>query len=52
MNVDVADGLPDLRNISLTELDMAGDSALDAALARILDSEADCNFNSFNSSIS
>jgi hypothetical protein len=52
MNVDVADGLLlDVRDISLTQWDATGDSALDAALARIMDSASNCNFNSFGSSI-
>jgi FXSXX-COOH protein len=50
---DVADGLLlDVREISLADLEFAyEDSALSQALNRILASSADCNFNSFNSSI-
>jgi hypothetical protein len=50
---DVADGLLlDVREISITDLEFADDeSALNRALRRILTSNADCNFNSFNSSI-
>ena len=50
---DVADGLLlDVREISITDLEFADtDSALSRALNRILSSNADCNFNSFNSSI-
>jgi len=50
---DVADGLLlDVREISIDDLDFADEeSALSQALRRILISNADCNFNSFNSSI-
>jgi hypothetical protein len=53
---DVADGLLlDVREISITDLEFSGEegeeSALDRALRRILESNTDCNFNSFNSSI-
>jgi hypothetical protein len=50
---DVADGLLlDVREISIDDLDFADEeSALSQALRRILTSNADCNFNSFNSSI-
>lgn len=50
---DVADGLLlDVQEISLADLDFADEeSALSQALRRILTSNADCNFNSFNSSI-
>jgi hypothetical protein len=50
---DVADGLLlDVREISITDLEFADEgSALNQALRRILTSNADCNFNSFNSSI-
>lgn len=51
---DVADGLLlDVREISIIDLEFADtDSALSRALERILSSNPDCNFNSFNSSIS
>jgi hypothetical protein len=51
---DVADGLlVDVREVSITDLQFADtDSALSRALDRILTSNPDCNFNSFNSSIS
>lgn len=51
---NVADGLLlDVREISITDLEFTdGDSALSLALERILASNPDCNFNSFNSSIS
>lgn len=51
---DVADGLLlDVREISITDLEFADTgSALSLALERILSSNPDCNFNSFNSSIS
>ncbi len=50
---DVADGLLlDVREINITDLEFADpDSALSRALGRILASNAECNFNSFNSSI-
>jgi hypothetical protein len=49
---DVADGLLlDVSEISITDLEFADDSALSMALERILSSNPDCNFNSFNSSI-
>jgi hypothetical protein len=50
---DVADGLLlDVREISISDLEFTDeDSALNRALRRILKSNADCNFNSFNSSI-
>jgi hypothetical protein len=51
---DVADGLLlDVRDLSLSDLEFAdANSALSQALERILMSKPDCNFNSFNSSIS
>jgi hypothetical protein len=50
MNVDVADGLLlDVRDINID--DLLDESALDRALERILASNTECNFNSFNSSI-
>ncbi len=51
---DVADGLLlDVREISVTDLEFVdADSALSQALERILSSNPECNFNSFNSSIS
>jgi hypothetical protein len=51
---DVADGLLlDVREISVTDLEFVdADSALSLALERILSSNPECNFNSFNSSIS
>ena len=54
MNDDVADGLLlDVREISVTDLEFVdADSALSLALERILSSNPECNFNSFNSSIS
>jgi hypothetical protein len=50
---DVADGLLlDVREINITDLEFADtESALSRALERILDSNADRNFTSFNSSI-
>jgi hypothetical protein len=50
---DVADGLlPDVREISVTDLEFAdADSALSLALKRILTSQPDRSFNSFNNSI-
>jgi hypothetical protein len=50
---DVADGLLlDVREISITDLEFADEeSALNQALRRVLTSNADCNFNSFNSCI-
>jgi hypothetical protein len=50
---DVADGLLlDVREISIADLEFTDEgSALSRALQRILTSNADCNFNSFNSSI-
>jgi hypothetical protein len=50
---DVADGLLlDVREISITDLGFTDEeSALNRALQRILMSNAECNFNSFNSSI-
>lgn len=51
---DVGDGLLlDVREISIIDLEFTDtDSALSRALERILVSNPDCNFNSFNSSIS
>jgi hypothetical protein len=51
---NVADGLLlDVREISISDLKFADtDSALSLALKRILTSNPECNFNSFNSSIS
>jgi hypothetical protein len=51
---DVADGqLLDVREISILDLEFAdAGSALSRALERILSSDPECNFNSFNSSIS
>lgn len=50
VSVDVADGLLlDVRDISITDLD--DESGLDRALARILASNTECNFNSFGSCI-
>jgi hypothetical protein len=51
---NVGDGLLlDVREISINDLGFAdADSALSMALERILVSNPDCNFNSFNSSIS
>jgi hypothetical protein len=51
---DVADGLlVDVREVSIIDLAFAdAGSALSRALERILSSNSDCNFNSFNSSIS
>jgi hypothetical protein len=51
---NVADGLLlDVREISISDLEFAdADSALSIALERILASNRECNFNSFNSSIS
>jgi hypothetical protein len=51
---DVADGrLLDVREISIMDLEFTDtSSALSLALERILSSNPDCNFNSFNSSIS
>lgn len=52
MNVDVADGLLlDVRDISFADLHFDDESGLDRALERILSSNAECNFNSFTSSI-
>lgn len=50
---DVADGLlVDVREISITDLEFTDeDSALSRALRRILKSNGDGNFHSFNSSI-
>jgi hypothetical protein len=50
---DVADGLLlDVREISITDLKFSdGNSAFSRALTRILSSNTNCNFNSFNSSI-
>jgi hypothetical protein len=50
---DVADRLlPDVREISITELEFADEgSALDLALKRILKSDATRGFNSFSSVI-
>lgn len=50
---NVADGLLlDVREISIIDLEFADtDSALSRALERILASNHECNFNSFNSSI-
>lgn len=51
---DVADGLLlDVREMKISDLKFAdSDSALSLALERILSSNPECNFNSFNSSIS
>ena len=51
---DVADGLLlDGREISIFDLEFTDTgSALSMALERILSTNPDCNFNSFNSSIS
>jgi hypothetical protein len=51
---NVGDGLlPDVGEISITDLEfLTAGSALRGALKRILSSNPDCNFNSFNSSIS
>jgi hypothetical protein len=50
---DVADGmLLDMSDISILDLEFETDSALSGALDRILSSNRECNFNSFNSSIS
>jgi len=50
---NVADGLLlDVREINITDLEFADtESALSRALERILSSNTECNFNSFNSSI-
>ena len=50
---DVTDGLLlDVREISITDLEFADEeSALSRALQRILMSNTDCGFSSFNSSI-
>jgi hypothetical protein len=50
---DVSDGLLlDVSEVSITDLDSSdADSALSIALRRILTSNPECNFNSFNSSI-
>jgi hypothetical protein len=50
---DVADGLLlDVREINLADLEFDdSESALTRALERILSSNTNCNFNSFNSSI-
>jgi len=50
---DVGDGLlPDVREISITDLEFDdAESAFNRALQRILNSNSECNFNSFNSSI-
>lgn len=50
---DVADGLLlDVREFNITDLQFADtESALSRALDRILESNTECNFNSFNSSI-
>jgi hypothetical protein len=50
---DVADGLLlNVREISITDLKFTDEeSALNPALQRILTSNSDCNFNSFNSGI-
>ena len=50
---NMADGLLlDVREVNFIDLDMAdADSALSLALERILSSNDECNFNSFNSSI-
>ena len=51
---DVADGLlPDVREISIKDLEFGDvDSALSLALERILTSNPDRGYSSFNSSIS
>jgi len=51
---DVADGLLlDVREFSIIDLEFTDtESALSKALERILSSNPECNFNSFNSSIS
>jgi hypothetical protein len=53
MPEDVADGLLlDVSGISIADLDFTGEeSALFKALNRLLSSNSDCNFNSFNSGI-
>lgn len=53
MSQDVADGLLlDVRGISIADLRLDdGESALSIALNRLLASNVDCNYNSFNSSI-
>jgi hypothetical protein len=50
---DVADGLLlDVREISITDLEFSDtESALNKALARILTSNPDFSFNSFNASV-
>jgi len=50
---DVSDGLLlDVREVSIADLDFGdADSALSIALRRILTSDTECNFNSFNASI-
>lgn len=50
---DVADGLLlDVREISITDLEFSDrESALNKALARILSSNPDSSFNSFNASV-
>jgi hypothetical protein len=50
---DVADGLLlDVRDISIADLEFTDEeSALSRALQRILASNSECSFNSFNSSI-
>jgi hypothetical protein len=50
---DVADGLLlDVRKINITDLEFAGtDSALSRALDRILSSNTECAYGSFNASI-
>lgn len=50
---DVADGmLLDMSDISILDLEFENGSALGVALERILASNRDCTFTSFNSSIS
>ena len=52
MSVDVADGLLlDVRDISIADLHFDDESGLDRALARILASNTESNFNSFGSCI-
>jgi hypothetical protein len=50
---DIADGLLlDVREISIAELEFTDqESALNRALRRILSSNAECEFSSFNNSI-
>jgi hypothetical protein len=53
MPEDVADGLLlDVRGISFADLNFTDEeSALFKALDRLLNSNSDCNYNSFNSGI-